>query len=258
MRATTTRKFHKDRGLVARMYFTLFMLGVLYAIFTLFLIAAGTPLVLVAPIVGVMVVVQYYMSDRLILMSTGAKEVSAEQAPKLHLMVKTLADRYEMPMPKVAIIDTAVPNAFATGRNPKNALVAVTVGIQQRLNERELQAVIGHELAHVANRDMRILAIANFLVTLTSFLMTMLFWNMLFGGMGGRRNNGGGMMMVYLVTILVYFVGQLLVLALTRYREFGADHTGAEISGDPGALADALEKISGTVAGIPDQDLRKL
>ena len=256
---TTTRKFHKDRGLVARMYFTLFMLGVLYAIFTLFLLAAGTPLMFVVPIVGVMVVVQYYMSDRLILMSTGAKEVSPEQAPQLHLMVKTLADRYEMPMPKVAIIDTAVPNAFATGRNPKNALVAVTVGIQQRLSERELQAVIGHELAHVANRDMRILAIANFLVTLTSFLMTMLFWNMLFGGMGSRRNNGGGgMMMVYLVTILVYFVGQLLVLALTRYREFGADHTGAEISGDPGALADALEKISGTVAGIPDQDLRKL
>ena len=256
---TTTRKFHKDRGLVARMYFTLFMLGVLYAIFTLFLLAAGTPLMFVVPIVGVMVVVQYYMSDRLILMSTGAKEVSSEQARQLHLMVKTLADRYEMPMPKVAIIDTAVPNAFATGRNPKNALVAVTVGIQQRLSERELQAVIGHELAHVANRDMRILAIANFLVTLTSFLMTMLFWNMLFGGMGSRRNNGGGgMMMVYLVTILVYFVGQLLVLALTRYREFGADHTGAEISGDPGALADALEKISGTVAGIPDQDLRKL
>lgn len=259
MSVTTTRKFHKDRGLVARMYFTLFMLGVLYAIFTLFLLAAGTPLMFVVPIVGVMVVVQYYMSDRLILMSTGAKEVSSEQAPQLHLMVKTLADRYEMPMPKVAIIDTAVPNAFATGRNPKNALVAVTVGIQQRLSERELQAVIGHELAHVANRDMRILAIANFLVTLTSFLMTMLFWNMLFGGMGSRRNNGGGgMMMVYLVTILVYFVGQLLVLALTRYREFGADHTGAEISGDPGALADALEKISGTVAGIPDQDLRKL
>jgi len=259
LNVTTTRKFHKDRGLVARMYFTLFMLGVLYAIFTLFLLAAGTPLMFVVPIVGVMVVVQYYMSDRLILMSTGAKEVSSEQAPQLHLMVKTLADRYEMPMPKVAIIDTAVPNAFATGRNPKNALVAVTVGIQQRLSERELQAVIGHELAHVANRDMRILAIANFLVTLTSFLMTMLFWNMLFGGMGSRRNNGGGgMMMVYLVTILVYFVGQLLVLALTRYREFGADHTGAEISGDPGALADALEKISGTVAGIPDQDLRKL
>ncbi|MBO05238.1 MAG: zinc metalloprotease HtpX [Chloroflexi bacterium] len=241
------------------MYFTMFMLGFLYALFALFLMAAGMQLIFIGGIVGVMVIVQYYMSDRLILMSTGAKEVSAAEQPALHRMVKLLADRYEMPMPKVAVIDTAIPNAFATGRNPKNALVAVTTGIQQRLNERELQAVIGHELAHVANRDMRVLAIANFLVTVTSFLMTMLFWNMLFGGMGGRRdNNGGGVMVVYFVTIIVYFIGQLLVLALTRYREYGADHTGAEISGDPGGLADALEKISGTVNTIPDKDLRKL
>ncbi|MDP6666510.1 MAG: zinc metalloprotease HtpX [Dehalococcoidia bacterium] len=258
MSSTTTRKFHKDRGLVSRMYFTMFMLGFLYAVFALFLMASGMPLIFIGGIVGVLVVVQYYMSDRLILMSTGAKQVSAEEEPELHRMVKMLADRYEMPMPKVAVIESGIPNAFATGRNPKNALVAVTTGIQERLSERELQAVIGHELAHVANRDMRVLAIANFLVTLTSFLMTMLFWNMLFGGMGGRRNNGGGVMMVYLVTIVVYFIGQLLVLALTRYREYGADHTGAEISGDPGALADALEKISGTVARIPDKDLRKL
>lgn len=241
------------------MYFTMFMLGFLYAVFALFLYTAGTAMIFIAPIIGIMVAVQYFMSDKLILRSTGAKEVTAEQQPELHRMVKTLADRYEMPMPKVAVIDTAIPNAFATGRNPKNALVAVTTGIQERLSERELSAVIGHELAHVANRDMRVLAVANFLVTLTSFLMTMLFWNMLFGGMGGRRNNGGGgVMMVYLVTIIVYFIGQLLVLALTRYREYGADHTGAEISGDPGALADALEKISGVVNQIPDKDLRKL
>jgi len=235
------------------------MLGFLYAIFALFLFSVGMPIYFVGGIVGIMVLVQYFMSDRLILASTGAKQVSESEAPELHKMIKLLADRYEMPMPKVAIIDTPIPNAFATGRNPKNALVAVTTGIQSRLNDRELQAVIGHELAHVANRDMRVLAIANFLVTLTSFLMTMLFWNMLFGGMGGRRNNnGGGVMMVYLVTLAVYFIGQLLVLALTRYREYGADHTGAEISGDPGGLADALEKISGTVANIPDKDLRKL
>ncbi len=241
------------------MYFTMFMLGILYAVFALFLMAAGMQMIFIGGIVGVMVLVQYYMSDKLILMSTGAKTVTAEQQPALHEMVKLLADRYDMPMPRVAVIDTPIPNAFATGRNPKNALVAVTTGIQERLNERELQAVIGHELAHVANRDMRVLALANFLVTVTSFLMTMLFWNMLFGGMGGRRNNnGGGIMMVYVVTMIVYFIGQLLVLALTRYREYGADHTGAEISGDPGALADALEKISGTVAGIPDKDLRKL
>ena len=177
MTSTTTRKFHKDRGLATRMYFTMFMLGFLYAVFALFLMAAGMQLVLIGGIVGIMVVVQYYMSDKLILMSTGAKEVTAEQQPMLHKMVNKLANRYEMPMPRVAVIDTPIPNAFATGRNPKNALVAVTTGIQERLNERELEAVIGHELAHVANRDMRVLAVANFLVTVTSFLMTMLFWN---------------------------------------------------------------------------------
>ena len=121
--SNTVRKFHKDRGLVSRMYFTMFMLGFLYAVFALFLMAAGMQLMFVGVIVGVMVVIQYYMSDRLILMSTGAKQVSIDQEPQLHQMVKTLADRYEMPMPKVAVIDIEVPNAFATGRNPKNALV---------------------------------------------------------------------------------------------------------------------------------------
>ena len=172
-------------------------------------------------------------------------------------MVERVAMKAGMPMPKVAVINSMAPNAFATGRNPKNALVAVTVGIRQRLSDRELEAVMAHEIAHVRNRDMRVLAVANFLVTVTSFLMTMLFWNMLFGGFG-RRQQSGGIMLVYLVTILVYFAGQLLVLALTRYREYGADHSGAEISGDPGALANALEKISGSMARIPDEDLRKL
>ena len=164
-----------------------------------------------------------------------------------------------MPMPKLAVIDSEVPNAFATGRNPEKSLVAVTTGIQKRLNKLELTAVIGHELAHIVNGDIKVLAMGNFFVMLTSFLMQMFFWNMLFGGMGRRSEGGGGAMMIaYLATIVVYFIGQLLVLALTRYREYGADHTGAEICGDPGALADALAKISGTVSKIPDQDLRKL
>ena len=242
------------------MYFTMFLLGVLYALFALFLIGVGMDIIFVGVIVGVMVLFQYFMSDRLILWSSGAKLVTREQEPELHAMIGRLADRVGIPMPKVAIIDTSVPNAFATGRNPKNALVAVTTGIRQRLSDRELEAVLGHEIAHVTNRDMRVLAIANFLVTVTSFLMTMLFWNMLFGGMrrSNRDSGGGAIMLVYLVTIVVYFIGQLLVLALTRYREYGADHTGSEISGDPGGLASALEKITGSMARIPDQDLRRL
>jgi heat shock protein HtpX len=243
------------------MYFTMFMLGVLYAIFALVLWAFGVQIVFIGVIVGIMALVQYFLSDKMILWASGAKLVTQQQEPELHRSIKMLADRAAMPMPKVAVINSHVPNAFATGRNPKNALVAVTTGIRERLSERELEAVLGHEMAHVRNRDMRVLAIGNFLVTLTSFLMTMLFWSMLFGGMrGGRdRDSGaGGIILVYLVTMVVYFVGQLLVLALTRYREYGADHSGAEISGDPGALASALEKISGQMAQIPDQDLRKL
>ena len=250
-------KFKRDTGLVTRMYFTMFMLGILYGVFALFLLAVNFPVILIGVIVAVMVGVQYFLSDKMIMWSTGAKEVNRAEEPDLFAMVERVATKAGMPMPKVAVIDSMVPNAFATGRNPKNALVAVTVGIRQRLSDRELEAVMAHEIAHVRNRDMRVLAVANFLVTVTSFLMTMLFWNMLFGGFG-RRQQGGGMMLVYLVTILVYFLGQLLVLALTRYREYGADHSGAEISGDPGALANALEKISGSMARIPDEDLRKL
>ena len=255
------RRFKRDSGLVTRMYFTMFMLGVLYAIFAMVLWALSFPIVFIGALVGGIALFQYFMSDRIILWGSGAKLVTAEQEPELHQMIKRLADRAGMPMPKVAVMNTHVPNAFATGRNPQNALVAVTVGIRERLNERELEAVLGHELAHVRNRDMRVLAIGNFLVTMTSFMMSMFFWSMLFGGFGGgrdRNNNGGAILLIYLVTIVVYFVGQLLVLALTRYREYGADHSGAEICGDPGALASALEKISGVMARIPSEDLRKL
>lgn len=255
----TVRKFKRDGGIVSRMYFTMLMLGVLYAVFAYVLLRLGMPIAFVSGIVLLMAIFQYYMSDKMVMWSTGAKEISEEDAPDLHRMVRELADRYEMPMPKVAIIDSRVPNAFATGRNPKNALVAVTTGILRRLSDRELRAVLGHELAHVANRDIKVLAIANFLVSLTSFMMTMLFFNVLFGG--GRSRDGGGsgpIMIAYLVTIIVYFLGTLLVLALTRYREYGADHTGAEICGDPGALASALVKISGGMAEIPDEDMRRL
>ena len=233
------------------------LIGIVYGVFAYILMRLGIPLAFIGVIVLGLAIFQYYMSDRLVMLSTGAKELSEEDAPELFAMIRELADRYGMPMPKVAIIQSAMPNAFATGRNPNNALVAVTTGILQRLTRRELRAVLGHELAHVANRDMKVLAISNFFVTLTSFLMTMFFFNMLFG----RRDAGGGsapFMIAYLVTILVYFVGKLLVLALTRYREYGADHTGAEISGDPGGLADALQKISMGMDYIPDDDLRRL
>ena len=255
----STRPIPRDSGLVKRMYFTMFMLGVLYAIFGVVLWGFGVPIGFIGALVGVMAVIQFFMSDRIVLWSTGAKIVSPQEEPELHAMIDRLASRAQVPKPRLAVMKNSIPNAFATGRNPNNAVVAVTTGLRQRITGDELEAVLAHELAHVANRDIRILSIANFFVMVTSFLMTILFWNMLFGGMGGRRSNqGGAIMLVYLITMVVYFLGQLLVLALTRYREYGADHGGAVLSGNPRALAAALQKISGSMGRIPKDDLRKV
>lgn len=254
-----TFKVSRDKGLVSRMYFTWFLLGLLYAFFGLILNAFGIQISFIVVIVLGMGIFQYYMSDKMILWSTKAKVISRDKDPQLFEIVDRLAKRANIPSPKIAVMESSVPNAFATGRNPKNSLVAVTTGIRERLSSSELEAVLAHELGHVINGDMKVLAIANFFVTFTSFLMQMFFWNMLFGGIGGnRRQNGGYIIVIYFITMLVYFIGQLLVLALTRYREYGADRTGSYLCGKPNDLASALEKISGTISRIPSQDLRKV
>lgn len=252
-------RFTRDSGLRGRMYLTMFMLAGVYAFFILLLITAGIPLVFVVGFAAAMAGFQYFGSDRLILRSTGAKQITRDEAPELYDMIERLARQADMPMPKVAIIDSAAPNAFATGRNPKNALVAVTTGIQQRLSPRELEAVIAHELSHVKNRDVTVITITSFFLIVASFVMQMMFFRMMFGGFGGgRNNNGGAMMMLLFGTLVVQFVAQLLIMTLSRYREYGADHSRAELTGDPGGLATALEKISGAMARVPAEDLRKM
>ena len=249
----------RDSGLRNRMYLTMVMLAGVYAFFILLLISAGIPLVLVVGFAAAMAGIQYFASDRMIMKSTGAKEITRNEAPVLYDMVERLANRADMPMPKVAIMQSAAPNAFATGRNPKNALVAVTTGIQERLTDRELEAVIGHELSHIKNRDVTVITLASFFLTVASFVMQMMFFRMMFGGFGGNRNtNGSAMMMLLVGTLLVQFVAQLLIMTLSRYREYGADHSGAELTGDPGSLATALEKISSATAQVPSNDLRKM
>ena len=206
------------------------------------------------------------MSDKLVLMSTGAREVSPQEEPWLHATVERLAQMYDVPKPKkIAVMDTHVPNAFATGRNPQNAVVAVTRGLLSRLNEREVEAVLGHELAHVKNRDVAVMTWAGLIVIMAGYLLQMLFWMSLFGGFGGRdrREGDGGsimlvMMAVYVGTIAIYFVAQLLVMALSRYREYAADRGGAIVTGAPMQLASALAKISNDMYRIPDQDLREV
>ena len=258
--------YGRDRELTFRMLFTMFMLGLLYVAFIGLLFWAGVPWFFVFAISVVMALFQYYGSDKLVLMTTRARVVTAEEEPRLHATVERLAAMADMPMPKkLAIMETHVPNAFATGRSPKHAVVAVTRGLLSRLNEREVEAVLAHELTHVKNRDVAVLTWASIIVIMSGFLMQMLFWMSLFGGFGGRggdRQGGGQLMLVmlavYVGTIAVYFLSQLLIMALSRYREFAADRGGAIITGAPAQLASALAKISNDMYRIPEQDLRKV
>tara|TARA_B100002019_G_C21221792_1_gene575124 strand:- start:600 stop:1460 length:861 start_codon:yes stop_codon:yes gene_type:complete len=242
------------------MYFTWFLLGILYFFFAMLLNTFGVQFGFIAVIVLVLGSIQYFMSDKMVLYSSGAKLINRPDDEELFQIVDELSHSAGIDPPKIAIMDSNVLNAFATGRNTKNSLIAVTTGLRKSLNRSELRAVVAHEIAHIVNGDVKVLAIANFFVMLSSFLMQMFFWNMLFGGMGRNRDNGGGagaIFILYIATMIVYFIGQLLVLALTRYREFGADYTGSNISGEPIELASALRKISISSISIPSQDLRQ-
>ncbi|HSD57707.1 MAG TPA: zinc metalloprotease HtpX, partial [Methanotrichaceae archaeon] len=188
-------------------------------------------------------------------MSMGAKTVSESEAPELHEIVSRLCSIAGLPKPKIAVVKSNVPNAFATGRNQKNAVVAVTTAITQQLNKSELEAVLAHELTHVKNRDAMVLTIASFLSTLAFFFVRNF---LLFGGGRRDKDSGSNLMIIWLVSIVVYGVSYLLILALSRYREFAADRGSAIITGQPSNLASALRKISGIMPRIPSEDLRKV
>ncbi len=233
------------------------LLGVVYLAFlaVLWYLNAGTLVTII--FIGGFMFLQYFYSDRMVLWSMGAKVVSESEAPELHEMVTRLCAIADLPKPKIAIVRTSVPNAFATGRNQKNAVVAVTTGIMQQLNTSELEAVLAHELTHVKNRDAMVLTIASFLSTLAFYLVQYLPF---FGGGGNRRDrdSGGNIIIVWLVSVVVYAVSYLLLMALSRYREFAADRGSAVITGQPSHLASALMKISGVMPRIPTEDLRKV
>ncbi|HCE75948.1 MAG TPA: zinc metalloprotease HtpX [Dehalococcoidia bacterium] len=255
----------KDHQLTIRMIITGLMLCIAYvALFGLLLISGMNPIFVFVIGIG-MVAFQYFMSDKLVLKATGAKSVTKEEEPKLHGMIERLSQVGGIPKPRtVAIMDIDAPNAFATGRSPKHATVAVTTGLLNRLNDDELEGVIGHELAHIKNRDVMVMTWASLIVVVAGFLMQMLFWMSLFGGFGGHRREGNGgqamamMMAVYVGVIVIYFISQLLISTLSRYRELAADREGAIMTGSPSNLASALKKISGQIARIPEKDLRKV
>jgi heat shock protein HtpX len=235
---------------------TIFLLGLVYVILIAVLIASGVGAVTVAVIAGALFLVQYFTSDKLALTSMGAHEVSALQAPELHATIERLCIQANLPMPRVAIADTPMPNAFAVGRSPSTATVCVTTGLLQLLSQSELEAVLGHELSHVANRDVMLMTIASFFASIAAFIVQFgFFFGGGFGG-GDRDDNGPGFAVVILVSGVVYVVSFVLLQALSRYREFAADRGSAIITGRPSALASALMKIDGQMDRIPQRDLR--
>ncbi|HEX4626621.1 MAG TPA: zinc metalloprotease HtpX [Solirubrobacteraceae bacterium] len=247
------REFGKDTGLQFRIVLVLFLLGAVYAVLVAALIAAGVNAALVGVIAVVLLLVQLFASDKIGLAAMGAHEVTPDQAPELHAMIERLCVQANLPKPKVAIVETQAPNAFAMGRSPKNATVCVTTGILQLLSPAELEGVLAHELTHVQNRDVVVMTLASFFATIAAYIVQFGFF---FGGDDDSEEGGIGVLGLILVSLVVYAVSFVLLQALSRYREYAADRGSAIITGRPSALASALLKISGASERIPAQDLR--
>lgn len=245
------------------MGFTIFLIGLLYVVFISLLIAVGVQSITVIIIAAALLFSQYYFSDKIALYSMGARIVSREQAPELHAIVDRLVAMADMPKPQVAIADIDIPNAFATGRSPKAAVVCATTGLMRRLNTEEIEAVLAHELSHVAHKDVAVMTIASFIGMLAGFLTRIALWSGMFmGGGNSRGNNNSGNnaamieLAIVLISAIIYAISFLLTRALSRYRELSADRSGAILIGRPSLLASALVKVSGEIARIPTRDLR--
>ncbi len=249
-------RFRRDTGLTVRMSTVMFLLGALYVTVMAVLIWQGASWVAVLVIAGLLGLGQWFFSDKLATTAMRARDVTPEQAPELHGMIDRLCALADMKKPRVAIAHTDVPNAFATGRSPEKSVVCVTTGILRRLDEKELEGVLSHELSHVAHRDVMVMTIAGFLGVIAGLVMR---WGFLFGGMGRNRNQQSQMVFlgIWLGSIIVYVISFLLTRALSRYRELCADRSGAYLTGNPSALASALTKISGEMSRIPTRDLRQ-
>ena len=254
------RAFGRDAGLTARMVLTTGLLGLLYVVFAVVLFEVlNAGLVMMIVIVGGLALVQFFTSDKLALAASGAKVVERDQAPELHAMIERLCAMADLPKPKIAVIDTDVPNAFATGRSPKHAAVAVTTGLWHRLDQEEAEGVLAHELSHIANRDVLIMTMASFFAMLAGLLARFGLYSGMFGG--GRRDNNGGApvwLIVLAVSIVTYVLSFLLIRAISRYREYTADRGAALITGAPEHLMSALQKITGEMMRIPQRDLREV
>ena len=253
-----TPEWRRDRGLAARMTLSFVILGLLYLVF--FTVIAYyfnlgiLPMVFMA---GFMIMIQWYLSDKIVLWSTGAKVVTKEQYPELHTMVENLVTKANLPKPKIAVIQTDIPNAFATGKSPRSSVVAVTTGLMRTLEKEELEGVIGHELTHIKNRDVTVITLASLFSTIAWFVMHSTMYRSMGYGYGNRQQ-GGGIILVFIVAVIVWFLSFLIIRAISRYREFAADRGASYITGKPLKLSSALMKISGRIKATPKNELREV
>ncbi|MGZ4333359.1 MAG: zinc metalloprotease HtpX [Gaiellaceae bacterium] len=254
------KSYGRDAGLTLRMILTSGLLGLLYVIFAVVLFqvlnVGLVPMLLI--VVGI-AFFQYYTSDKLALAAAGAKVVSRDEQPQLHDMVERLCAMADLPKPKVAIMDTPVPNAFATGRSPKHAAVCVTTGLWERLEPKEVEGVLAHELSHIANRDVLVMTVASFFAMLAAMLTRFGLYAGMWGGGDRRDNNGPPVWLIILVvSMVVYVISFVLIRMISRYREYAADRGSALITGAPEYLMSALQKISSQMTLIPNRDLRQV
>jgi len=244
-----------DIGLQVRMIGTLFLLALIYFIFIAVLAYLGVDAILLLGIVLFIMLIQYFFSDKIALMSMGAREVTEQEEPRLYETLTRLCAIAGISRPRLAIVDKNIPNAFATGRNQKNSVIAVTTGLRNMLNQEELEAVIAHELSHVKNRDVMVITLASFISTAAFFIFRSFL-------LSGQSTSGRGRQnlwfIVPILAALVWVISYLLIKALSRYREFAADMGSAILTGQPSNLASALMKISGLMERVPTNDLRKV
>lgn len=250
------RWYGRDVGLQMRMALTMLFLTVLYLVFAfiLFKFTGGALFLIVIPLAGLLF--QFYFADKLVLASVGAKIVDQQQAPELYGIVQRLAQQADLPMPRLALMDSPMPNAFATGRGPKHAVIAVTSGLLNQLSGSELEAVLAHEMTHIRNRDMVVMTMAGSFAAVATWISTWGFW-LGFGDDDNRQGGGNATVIIFLASIVVALISHMLVLALSRYREYAADRGSAILTGQPEQLQSALLRITGTMQQIPNQDLRQ-
>ncbi len=253
-------RWPRDLGLELRMVVTLFLLMVIYFVFIVVLAYIGVETLVLVAIVAIMLLLQYFFSDRMALWSMGARVVSEQEEPRLYETLTRLCAIAGISRPKLAVVNSAVPNAFASGRNPQNSVIAVTTSLVSTLNQDELEAVIAHELSHVKNRDVMVITLASFLSTVAFYIFrTWLYSGGMGMGSGGKRSDKTALLVIIpILAAIVWLISFLLIKALSRYREFAADKGSAILTGNPSHLASALLKISGEMVHVPTTDLRKV